>query len=110
MLVSIVVYAISFLLTRALSRYRELAGRPLGGHPDRASVGAGLGPGQGDRRDVADPDARPALGRGLQRLLLHPRLTQGRRDLPLVALFDPPPLERRLAQLAELEAQLGQTP
>ena len=44
MLVSIVVYALSFLLTRALSRYRELAadraGAFLTGQPSDPGLGA----------------------------------------------------------------------
>ena len=72
MLVSIVVYAISFLLTRALSRYRELAadrsGAILIGRP--SVLASALVKITGEM--CADPDPRPALGRALQRLLLHP--------------------------------------
>ena len=71
LVVSVVVYAISFLLTMALSRYRELAADRSGRPADRPPVGTGLGPGQGDRRHGPHPHPRPAVGRELQRLLLH---------------------------------------
>ena len=112
MLVSIVVYAISFLLTRALSRYRELAadrsGAILIGRP--SVLASALVKVTGEMG--ADPDPGPAPGRAVQRLLLHPGPGPGgqrRAGFSLSALFSThPTLERRLAQLAELEAQLGQ--
>ncbi len=45
-------------LTMALSRYRELAADRSGRAPHRTAVGAGLGPGQGDR--ATSPASPPA--------------------------------------------------
>ena len=60
---SAVIYAISFLLIRTLSRYRELAadrsGAILIGQPRAARAGAR----EGDAGDVADPDPRPPCRR-----------------------------------------------
>ena len=68
-LVSVAVYAISFLLLRALSRYREFAADRgsaiLTGPAQRAGVGAD----QDQRRDRAGPQRRPAPGRRHERLL-----------------------------------------
>ena len=72
MLVSIVVYAISFLLTRALSRYRELAadrsGAILIGRP--SVLASALVKVTG--RDEPHPHPGPPERRAVQRLLLHP--------------------------------------
>ena len=72
MLVSAAVYAISFVLIRTLSRYRELAadrsGALLTGRPSVAGQRAG----QDHRRHGPHPDQRPAPGRADQRVLLHP--------------------------------------
>ena len=104
--VSAVIYAISFLLTMALSRYSRAGRRPLRGDPDRPPVAPRLGPCQGDRGDVAHPHPGPALGRAFQRLLLHPRPVQG---TSLSTLFSThPPLQKRLDQLAKLEAEMNQ--
>ena len=63
--------------------------RPFGCHPDRSAVGAGLGPGEGDRGHRPHPHPGPAVGRELQRLLLHPGHRQ-ERGQPLHHLLDPP--------------------
>ena len=63
-LVSVIVYALSFLLLRALSRYREFAAdrgsAVLTGHPQRARL-------------------RPAEDQRDRRAGSHPRSAQGRR-------------------------------
>ena len=88
LLASAIVYAISFLLIRALSRYRELSADRSGALLTGPSVGTRECLAEGDRRDGPDPDSRPALGRELQRVLLHARACSG--VLALVAVLDPP--------------------
>jgi heat shock protein HtpX len=110
MLVSIVVYAISFLLTRALSRYRELAadrsGAILIGRP--SVLAAALVKVTGEMSRIPTRDLRKA--EAFNAFFFTPALTQGQSGVSISALFSThPTLERRLAQLAELEAQLGQT-
>ena len=116
MLASIVVYAISFLLTRALSRYRELAadrsGAILIGRP--SLLASALVKITGDMGRIPTRDLRRA--EPFNAFFFAPAITQrrgpgnqGGSGLSLSALFSThPSLERRLAQLAELEAQLGQ--
>jgi heat shock protein HtpX len=109
MLVSIVVYAISFLLTRALSRYRELAadrsGAILIGRP--SVLAAALVKVTGEMSRIPTRDLRKA--EAFNAFFFTPALTQGQSGISISALFSThPTLERRLAQLAELEAQLGQ--
>jgi heat shock protein HtpX len=108
MLVSIVVYAISFLLTRALSRYRELAadrsGALLIGRP--SVLASALVKVTGEMSRIPTRDLRRA--EAFNAFFFTPALTQGRGGISLSALFSThPTLERRLAQLSELEAQLG---
>src|SRR5580658_9201498 len=110
MLVSIVVYAISFLLTRALSRYRELAadrsGAILIGRP--SVLAAALVKVTGEMSRIPTRDLRKA--EAFNAFFFTPALTQGQSGISISALFSThPTLERRLAQLAELEAQLGHT-
>src|ERR1039457_3185898 len=109
MLVSIVVYAISFLLIRALSRYRELladrSGALLIGRP--SVLASALVKVTGEMSRIPTRDLRRA--EAFNAFFFTPALTQGRGGISLSALFSTPPtLERRLAQLSELEAQLGQ--
>jgi heat shock protein HtpX len=110
MLVSIVVYAISFLLTRALSRYRELAadrsGAILIGRP--SVLAAALVKVTGEISRIPTRDLRKA--EAFNAFFFTPALTQGRNGFSISTLFSThPTLERRLAQLAQLEAQLGRT-
>jgi heat shock protein HtpX len=109
MLVSIVVYAISFLLIRALSRYRELcadrSGAILIGRP--SVLASALVKVSGEMARIPTRDLRKA--EAFNAFFFTPALTQGREGISLSALFSThPTLERRLAQLSELEAQLGQ--
>ncbi|MGH9086996.1 MAG: zinc metalloprotease HtpX [Acidimicrobiales bacterium] len=116
MLASIVVYAISFLLTRALSRYRELAadrsGAILTGRP--SLLASALVKISGDMGRIPTRDLRHA--EPFNAFFFTPAVTQrrgpggqGRGGLSLGNLFSThPSLELRLAQLAELESQLGQ--
>ncbi len=109
MAVSIIVYAISFLLIRALSRYRELAadrsGALLIGRP--SVLASALVKVTGDMSRIPTRDLRRA--EAFNAFFFTPALTQGRSGVSLSTLFSThPTLERRLAQLSELEHQLGQ--
>ena len=109
MLVSIVVYAISFLLIRALSRYRELAadrsGAILIGRP--SVLASALVKVSGEMSRIPTRDLRKV--EAFNAFFFTPALTQGRGGISLSALFSThPTLERRLAQLSELEAQMRQ--
>ena len=119
MLVSIVVYFVSFLLTMALSRYRELAadrsGAILIGQPSHA----GLGPDQdhrarwaGSRPRTSGPPSRSTPSSSCRPWPARARRTSsGARGggFSFGSLFRThPTLERRLAQLDELEHELGQ--
>jgi heat shock protein HtpX len=106
MLVSVVVYAISFLLTRALSRYRELAadraGAILTGRP--SELASALQKITGDMARIPTHDLRSA--EPFNAFFFTPALAQG---FSISSLFSThPSLEKRLAQLAEISAQLGQ--
>jgi heat shock protein HtpX len=119
MLVSIIVYFISFLLTMALSRYRELAadrsGAILIGRPSQ--LASALVKISGEMGRIPTKDLRaaepfnaffflPAVsGQGAQ----DRGGQQGGGGFSLGGLFRThPTLERRLAQLDQLERQLGQ--
>jgi heat shock protein HtpX len=109
MLVSMVVYAISFVLTRALSRYRELAadrsGAILIGRP--SVLASALVKVTGEMSRIPTRDLRRA--EAFNAFFFTPALTQGRGGISISSLFSThPSLERRLAQLSELEHQLGQ--
>jgi heat shock protein HtpX len=105
LMVSAVVYAVSFLLTRALSRYRELSAdrgaAVLTGRPSLLS--SALVKISGDMVRIPSRDLRRA--EPVSALLFVPALA---RKASLTALFAThPPLERRLDQLARIEAQMG---
>jgi len=104
-LASAVVYALSFLLTRLLSRYRELsadrAGAILIGRP--SLLAAALVKITGEMSRIPTRDLRAA--EPLNAFFLVPALAPGFSFSSLFATH--PPLERRLEQLAQLEAQLG---
>jgi heat shock protein HtpX len=111
MLVSIAVYAISFLLTRALSRYRELAadrsGAILIGRP--SLLASALVKITGEMGRIPTRDLRQA--EPFNAFFFTPAISQqtGQQGFSIGNLFSThPTLERRLAQLAELEAQLNQ--
>ena len=103
------VYAISFLLIRLLSRYRELAadrsGALLTGQP--SALASALQKVSGDI--ATDPDQGPARGRAAERVLLRARASGQRQASSLSTLFSThPSLERRLEQLAEISAAARQ--
>jgi heat shock protein HtpX len=104
-LASAVVYALSFLLTRLLSRYRELsadrAGAILIGRP--SLLAAALVKITGDMGRIPTRDLRAA--EPLNAFFFAPAVAPGFSFSSLFATH--PPLDRRLEQLARLEAQLG---
>ncbi len=104
MLISIVVYAISFLLTRALSRYRELSadrsGAILIGAP--AALASALTKVTGAMSQIPTRDLRSA--EAFNAFFFAPAFAKG---FSLSSLFSThPPLEKRLEQLARLEEQM----
>ncbi|WP_462203389.1 zinc metalloprotease HtpX [Frankia sp. CcWB3] len=104
--VSAAVYALSFLLTRALSRYRELAadrsGAILTGQP--AALAAALTKVTGEISRIPTRDLRAA--EPFNAFFFAPALANG---VSLSSLFSThPPLDARLAQLARLAAQSGE--
>jgi heat shock protein HtpX len=118
MLVSVVVYFVSFLLTMALSRYRELAadrsGAILIGRP--SLLVSALVKISGEMGRIPTKDLRAA--EPFNAFFFMPALASGAQDqgrgqtggggFSLGGLFRThPTLERRLAQLDQIEQQLG---
>jgi heat shock protein HtpX len=106
MLASMVVYALSFLLTRALSRYRELSadrsGAILTGRP--SALASALQKVTGDMARIPTDDLRHA--EPFNAFFFSPAVAQG---FSISSLFSThPSLEKRLAQLAEISVELGQ--
>ncbi len=106
MIVSAIVYAVSFLLIRALSRYRELsadrAGALLTGRP--SSLASALQKVTGAMGRIPTRDLRSA--EAFNAFFFTPALANG---MSLSSLFSThPSLERRLQQLAEISRELGE--
>jgi heat shock protein HtpX len=106
LLVSVLVYAISFLLLQALSRYREYAAdrgsAVLTGRP--SALSSALLKISGTIEQVPREDLRKA--EGLSAFFILP----ARAKQSLMNIFsDHPPLEKRLEALSRLEAQLQGT-
>ncbi|HEX9343578.1 MAG TPA: zinc metalloprotease HtpX [Actinomycetota bacterium] len=104
-LASAIVYALSFLLTRALSRYRELSadrsGAILIGRPSLLATALTKVTGQMGRIPTRDLRAAEPLNA----FFFAPALSAG---FSFSSLFSThPSLERRLEQLAKLEAEMG---
>ncbi len=104
-LVSMVVYFVSFLLTRALSRYRELSadrsGAYLTGRPSK--LASALTKISGDMSRIPNNDLRDA--QGLNAFFFAPALTRQ----SVGALFSThPPLDQRLENLAKVGAELSE--
>jgi heat shock protein HtpX len=112
MAVSIIIYAISFLLIRLLSRYRELAadrsGALLTGQPSK--LASALQKVSGSIAQIPTKDLRASgAAEALNAFYFAPALTKGRAGAGLATVFSThPPLERRLAELAKISKQLGQ--
>jgi heat shock protein HtpX len=106
MLVSVLVYVLSFILTRTLSRYRELSadrsGAILTGRP--SALATALQKVTGDMSRIPTRDLRSA--EAFNAFFFTPALANGFSISSLFATH--PPLEKRLAQLANISAELGQ--
>ncbi|MGW4892102.1 zinc metalloprotease HtpX [Kitasatospora sp. NPDC004240] len=104
-LVSIVVYALSFLLTRLLSRYRELAAdraaAQLTGRP--SALASALTKVTGQIARIPTEDLRRA--QPYNAFYFAPALSGRESAARLLATH--PPLERRLEQLARISDELG---
>jgi heat shock protein HtpX len=103
LLVSVLVYAISFLLLRALSRYREFAAdrgsAVLTGRP--SALASALLKISGTMERVPNQDLRKA--EAMSAFFILPARTKK----SLMNIFaDHPPLEQRLAALEKFESQL----
>jgi heat shock protein HtpX len=106
MLLSIVVYAVSFLLIRLLSRYRELSadrsGALLTGRP--SALASALVKVTGDMGRIPVKDLREA--EPLNAFYFAPALSPGQK---LATIFSThPSLKRRLAELDKISKQLGE--
>jgi heat shock protein HtpX len=106
LVVSVVVYAVSFLLTMALSRYRELAadrsGALLTGRP--SALASALVKVTGDLARIPSRDLR--AGESFNAFYFTPAIVKN--GVSLSNLFSThPSLDKRLAQLATIEAELG---
>jgi len=104
-LVSMIVYAVSFLLTMALSRYRELsadrAGAILIGKP--SALASALVKVTGDLARIPNQDLRRV--EGMNAFFFTPALAKG----SVGAIFSThPPLQKRLDQLARIEREMNQ--
>jgi heat shock protein HtpX len=110
MAVSIVVYAVSFLLIRMLSRYRELAadrsGALLTGQP--SALKSALIKVTGDMGKIPTRDLRSA--EPLNAFFFAPAMKLSGGGSSLSNIFSThPSLERRLAELDKVQQQLGRT-
>jgi len=106
LLVSVVVYAISFLLTMALSRYRELAadrsGAILTGQP--SVLASALVKVTGDIARIPTRDLRST--ETFNAFYFTPAIAKN--GVSISTIFSThPSLDQRLAQLAALEAEMG---
>ena len=104
--VGVVVYAVSFLLIRLLSRYRELAadraGALLTGQP--SALASALTKVSGAMSQIPTKDLREA--QALNAFYFAPAFKAD--QVSLSTMFSThPSLERRLRQLSEISAQLG---
>jgi len=103
-LASIVIWAVSFLLTRALSRYRELcadrSGAYLTGNP--SALASALTKISGDIARIPTKDLRAA--ESMNAFFFAPAI---KGDSVNALLATHPPLEQRLDQLAKVAADLG---
>jgi heat shock protein HtpX len=106
LVVSVVVYAISFLLTMALSRYRELAadrsGAILTGQP--SALASALVKVSGDIARIPTRDLRST--ETFNAFYFTPAIAKNGVSISTIFSTHPSP-DQRLAQLAALEAEMG---
>ncbi len=110
MAVSIIVYAVSFLLIRMLSRYRELSadrsGALLTGQP--SALKSALVKVTGQMARIPTRDLRTA--QPLNAFYFAPAMKLSATTSRLSAIFSThPSLDRRLAELDKVQQQLGRT-
>jgi len=112
MVIGMITYAISFLLIRLLSRYRELAadrsGALLTGQP--SALASALVKVSGAMASIPTKDLRQAepLSAFYFAPALRPDGANGKGHTSIATIFSThPSLERRLQQLSEISAQLG---
>ncbi len=104
LLISLVVYAISFLLTRMLSRYRELCADRAGAFLTQkpSALASALTKISGEIARIPTKDLRSA--QTMNAFFIAPAINAD----SLTGLFSThPPLEQRLEQLARISAELG---
>jgi len=108
MIVSAVVYAISFLLIRVLSRYRELAadrsGALLTGQP--SALASALQKVSGGMSRIPNQDLRAA--EPLNAFYFAPAMKLNGGASMSAVFSTHPSLEKRLEQLAKIQRQLGE--
>ncbi len=106
-LVSVLVYALSFLLIRALSRYREFAadraGAILTGQPSQLS--AALLKISGDMGKVPTNDLRRA--EAFNAFYFVPAFAKGKSGSLANLFHTHPPIEKRIEALGRISAELG---
>jgi len=107
MVVSVLIYVFSYILTAALSRYRELAadrgGALLTGNP--RGLASALQKISGDVGQIPTQDLRQM--EAVSSLAFIPALGSG-RGFDLAKIFSThPPLEKRLENLAQVSTELG---
>lgn len=104
LLISVVVYAVSFVLLKVLSRYRELAADRAGAHltmkPE--ALASALQKISGEMNAIPDQDLRAS--QAMNAFFIAPAI-KGISMKTLTATH--PPLEQRLEQLAKISAELG---
>ena len=105
MLVSVVTYAISFLLVRALSRYRELAADRAGAHltGNPMALASALQKITGDMGKIPQQDLRAA--EPYNAFYFAPALASKESLMALLATH--PSTEKRVEQLIKISDQLG---
>ena len=108
MMVSVIVYFVSYLLINALSRYRELGADRgaalLTGKP--SALASALTKISGDMANIPTRDIRQM--EAVSAFAFAPAVA-GKREFTLEQWFSThPPLEKRLAQLASIAGELGQ--
>jgi heat shock protein HtpX len=104
LIVSVITYAVSFVLLRILSRYRELSADRAGAHLtlNPGALASALQKISGTMTQIPQKDLREVSAASA--LCIAPAL----KGSDVKSFFSThPPLEKRLAQLAKIQAELG---